>query len=63
MNEKVFFFISIRFSLKFVLEGPIDNKAELVEVLTWPRTGDKLLPELTMTQFTDAYMRPRGEMS
>ena len=37
--------------------SPIDNKAALVQVMAWHRTGDKSLLELMMTQFTDAYMR------
>ena len=55
MNEKCF--ISIRISLKFVPNGPIDNKAALVQVMAWRRTGDKPLPEPMLAQFTDAYMR------
>ena len=53
----------IQISLKFVPEGPIDNKAVLVQVMAWRRTGDKPLSELMLTQFTDAYMRHSGEMS
>ena len=52
MNET--FCISIRISLKFVPKGPIDNKPALVQVMAWRRTGDKPLPEPTLTQFTDA---------
>ena len=55
MNEK--FFISIQISLKFGPSSPIDNKPVLVQVMAWRRTGDKPLPELMLTQFTDAYMR------
>ena len=44
-------------SLKFVLRSPIDNKPALVQVMAWRQTGDKPLPELMLTQFTDAYMR------
>ena len=49
--------ISIQISLKLVPKSPIDNKAALVQVMAWRRTGDKPLPEPTMTQITDAYMR------
>ena len=61
-NFKCIFFkendkISIRISLKFVLRSPFDNKPTLVQVMAWCRTGDKPLPELMLTQFTDAYMR------
>ena len=54
INEK--FCILIRISLKFLPRGPIDNRPALVQVMAWRRTGDKLLPETTLTQFTDAYM-------
>ena len=43
--------IPIRISLKFVPTSPIENKPSLF------RTGAKPLPELMLTQFTDAYMR------
>ena len=36
---------------------PTDNKAALVQVMAWRRTGDKPLPEPMLTQFTDTYMR------
>ena len=55
MNEKCFILIQI--SLKFVPEGPIDNKTALAQVMAWHWAGDKPLPEATLTQFTDAYMR------
>ena len=50
------FFILIRFSLKFVPKGPIDNKWALVQVMAWGRIGEKQLPESLLIQFTDAYM-------
>ena len=49
--------IPIRISLKFDPRSPIDNKPTLVQVMAWCRTGDKPLPELMLTQFTDAFMR------
>ena len=49
--------IPIWISLKFVPRSPIDNKPALVQVMAWRRTGDKPLPELMLTQFTNAYMR------
>ena len=55
INEK--FCILIRISLKFVPRGPIDNRPALVQVMAWHQTGDKPLPEPTLTQFTDAYMQ------
>ena len=47
---------SIQISLMFVPKGKIDNKAALVQVMDWRRTGDKALPEPMLTQFTYAYM-------
>ena len=47
--------ILIQISLEFVSRSPIDNKAALVLVMAWRRTGDKPLPEPMMTQFTDIY--------
>ena len=49
--------IPIQISLKIVPRSPIDNKPALVQVMAWRRTGDMPLPELMLTQFTDAYMR------
>ena len=44
-----------RSSLKFVPRSPIDNKPAFVQVMAWRRKGDKPLPELMLTQFSDAY--------
>ena len=52
VNEK--FRILIRISPKFIPMGPIGNKSALVQVMAWSRTGDKPLPEIMLTQFTDA---------
>ena len=49
--------IANRLSLKIVPMSPVDNKPALVQVMACRRTGDKSLPELMLTQFTDAYMR------
>ena len=46
--------IPIQISLKFVPLSPIDNKASLVQLMTWRRTGDKPLPEPMMIRFNDA---------
>ena len=54
MNKK--FFILIQISLEFAPKCTIDNKAALIQVMAWCRTGDKPLPEPLLTQFTDAYM-------
>ena len=48
--------IPIPISLKFVPMSPIDNKQALVQIMAWRRIGHNPLPELMMTQFTDAYM-------
>ena len=55
--------ILIRISLRFVPRSPIDNKPALLQVMAWRRPGDKPLPEPMLTQFTDAYMQHKGEMS
>ena len=49
--------IPILVSLKFIPRSRIDNMPALVQVMAWHWTGNKLLPELMLTQFTDAYMR------
>ena len=49
--------IPIQISLKYIPMSPIDNKAALVQVMAWRRTGDKPLSEPMMTRFSDAYMR------
>ena len=54
-NENVRILIEI--SLKFVPNGPIENKSALVRVMAWRRTCNKPLPEPMLTQFIDAYMR------
>ena len=50
--------IPIQPSLQLLPKSPIDNKPALVRVMAWRRTGDKPLPELMMTRFTDLYMQP-----
>ena len=49
--------IHIQISLKSIPRSRIDNKPALVQVMAWHRIGAKPLPELMITQFTDAYMR------
>ena len=53
--------ISIRFSLKFVLKGPINNIPALVQIMAWRRPGDKPLSEPVMVSLlTDIYVtRPQ----
>ena len=48
--------IPIRISKNFVPRSPIDKKPALVQVMAWPRSGDKPLPELKLIQFTDPYV-------
>ena len=48
---------SIQISLKFVPNGPFDNKSALLQVMTSRRIGDKSLPEPMLTQFIDAFMQ------
>ena len=43
VNENVT--ISIKFSLKFVPKGPINNIPTLVQIMAWRRPGDKPLSE------------------
>ena len=49
--------ISIQKLLKLVPMNPSGNKPALVQVMAWRWRGDKPLPKIMMTQFTDAYMR------
>ena len=48
--------IPILVPLIFVSRSPVDMEPELVQAMVWRRAGDKPLPELMLTQFTDAYM-------
>ena len=45
----------IQISLKFVLRSPIDNIPAFVQVMACRLFGDKPLPELMLTYFTDTY--------
>ena len=58
LNENVRF--SIKIALKFVPNGPIDNKSALVQVMAWHLTGDKPFPGPMPIQFTDACMQHQG---
>ena len=48
LNENVR--ISIKISLKFVAEGPINNIQALVQIMAWRRPGDKPLSEPMMVR-------------
>ena len=47
LNEYVW--ISIKISLKFVLKGPNNNIAALVQIMAWRRPGDKPLSETMLS--------------
>ena len=56
--------ISIQISLKFVPNGPIDNKSALVQVMAWRQPGEKPLSEPTFgAQIPDTYMSHSTSMS
>ena len=55
--------VAFRFKFHWNSKSLIDNKPALVQVMAWRRQGDKPLPELLMTQFTDTYLRHLEEMS
>ena len=59
LNEK--FCILTQITPKFVPMGPIENRPALVQVMALCQTGDKPLPELMLTRFTDAYMWHKWE--
>ena len=44
-------------------KGPIGNKWALMEVMTWPWTGDKLLPGPMMTNHTVTFMCYQASMA
>ena len=48
LNENVW--ILIKFSLKFVPKGPINNIPALVQIMAWRRPGDKPLSEPMMVR-------------
>ena len=50
LNENVR--ISIKISLKFVPEEPINNIPALVQIIAWRRPGDKPLSELMMVSLS-----------
>ena len=47
----------IKISMKFVPKASIENKAVLVQVMAWRRTGDRPLPEPKLIQIIDAYIQ------
>ena len=61
LNENVRILINI--SLNFVPKGPINNIPALVQMMAWPRIGNKTLSEPLLIGFTNAYLWHYGEMS
>ena len=49
-------FISIKVSLKFVPQGPINNIPALVQIMAWCHPGNEPLSESMMAWFTEAYI-------
>ena len=56
LEENLLCCIIFQILLKFILNGTIDNKLALVQVMAWHLKGDKSLPEPMMTQFTCIYV-------
>ena len=61
VNENAW--ISNKISLKFVLNGPINNIPSLVQIMAWWRPGIKPLYKPVMVSFKDAHMRHSVSMS
>ena len=57
LNEGIW--ISINISLKFVLNGQINNIPALVLIMTWRRPGDKPLSEPMMVSLQICVTRPQ----
>ena len=55
--------VSILLSLKSVTWGMVDDESALDYIMAGCRTGDKPLSKSLMTQYSDAYMWHKGEMS
>ena len=55
LNENIFLILNI-ISLKYVPYGLINNRAALVQIMTWGPTGDKPLFESMVLCFTDVFM-------
>ena len=61
LNENVL--ISMKISLKFVPQGPINNTPALILIMAWRRTDDKPLSEPMMAYVANAYMRHSASVS
>ena len=59
VNENVI--ISIKFSLKFVPKGPINNIPALVQIMAWRRPGNKPLSEAVMVSLLTHICVPRPQ--
>ena len=60
LNENVR--MSIKISLKFVSKGPINNIPVLVQIMAWPRLGDKPLPEPMMVKVPTRHLLGLNEL-
>ena len=61
MDESFVFWFEFNWSLFPGVQ--LTNKSALLQVMAWRQTGDKLLPEPMLTQFSDAYMQYQAAMS
>ena len=55
LNENIW--ITIKFSLKFIRKGPINNIPVLVQIMGWRRPGDKPLSEPTLLGLNELNIR------
>ena len=55
------FCILIKFSLKYVRKGPIDNNPALVQIMAWRRSGGKPLSEPMMISLPTHICRTRPQ--
>ena len=48
--------VFIQMWLEFTPKGIVHNMSALVQIIAWHKTGNELLPQAMMTQFTDWYI-------
>ena len=60
-REQNFSVLILLLEFKFVSVGPIDNKSELIQVITWQYTGEKLLIEPVMATISDTICHTRPQ--
>ena len=56
------FVFRFEFHCRLSLRFHLTTGQDFVQVMAWRQTGAKPLPEPTLTQFIDAYLRHYGEM-